>query len=601
MSQIQKLEQDVINQIAAGEVVERPASIVKELVENSLDAGATSVIVKITTGGIDKIEIHDNGFGIQEDDLPRALERFATSKLTETKDLETLYTYGFRGEALAAISAVSITTISSRFKESDAGYVVTSTFSKLGEITPKGKSVGTTISIEKLFSNVPARLKFIKTQETEFRYILEVFQNFALTRPDVSFTLEHNGKEIYSLSAAEDSLIKRIGIFFKLNKEDLVEVQHQEFGITISGAVLHPRLLTQQARYQRFFVNGRMIDDRGLARGVQKGFEPYIPFGVKPSFVLFVAINPSQVDANVHPRKIEVKFLNPFRVFQAIEHAVSGALSSKINTEMNIGSQKISFTPNSSIGTAQSSRFSAKIPLYGGFNLQNLKQNNQSRLKVISSTESINTEVEMQTPILPYDRKIVSTRAILSRYIVVEWERELWIVDQHAAAERIRFELLKKRLQFGSQFESQKLLTPIIIHLSAQELGILKENTDLFTKLGIEINITTDTCELLSIPQFLLKADLQALMHDTITELATLAKEDNTPEISDFAAYHNMSLVVATMACHSSIRMNERISDTNADSLIKDLLACEVPYACPHGRSIIWKLSNEEIDRHFMR
>ena len=601
MPKIQKLPLDVVNQIAAGEVVERPASIVKELVENSIDAGADIITVKITAGGIDKIEIHDNGEGIEEGDLEATFERFATSKLKKTEDLSTLYTFGFRGEALASISSVSKVTLTSRHKSQEAGYTVISEFGELRNAIPKGRSIGTTITVEQLFNNIPARLKFLKTPETEFRYILEIFQDFALTYPHISFSLVHNEREIYNLSSKSDTFIKRVALFFKQKQEELLLIEHSEFGIDVKGVVMHPRGLTTQSRFQRLFVNNRIIEDKGLARAAQKGMEEYVPFGTKPSFVLFVTTDPTQVDVNVHPRKIEVKFLNPFRVFQAIQHAVKNALVTTINQEMHVPTNNpmqyysAAKQPASSF-SSPSAQYSTTPQTYPAVTQK------QTIPFTAMSSESIQVTVnEDQTAFQQPDQSIVSVMAVLSRYLIVEWERELWIVDQHAAAERIRFERLKKRLQFGSQFDSQSFLTPQIVYLSEQEKTTLLQHFHLFTRLGIEIEITEQGCQVKSLPHFLSKVDIDALVHDILTELTELIDIDKSPEIDDFAEHHNMSLVIATMACHSSIRMNERVSKEDAMSLIRDLLACDIPYACPHGRPVFWKLSNEEIDRHFMR
>jgi len=328
--EIKRLEQHVINQIAAGEVVERPASVLKELIENSIDADATHIEVSITEGGLTKIEVKDNGKGIGLEDLPLAFERYTTSKLVTTSDLDSISTYGFRGEALAAISSVSKATIVSR--HNDEVNQIASENGVVSKITPGSRAQGTTVTIEHLFSQVPARLKFMKTPETEYRYILGIFQHFALLNGSIHFVLHNNGKQIYNFPPSATRLfpIERVAKVYAVSESDLVAVEHEEYGIKVVGYVLHPKLLSGTSKFFAPFINQRPVEDKAIFKATQQGITGFVPDFFKSSAVISVTLPSEQVDVNVHPRKTEVKLLNPFRVYAAVTHAVSQALQAKI-------------------------------------------------------------------------------------------------------------------------------------------------------------------------------------------------------------------------------------------------------------------------------
>ncbi|MCC7304239.1 DNA mismatch repair endonuclease MutL, partial [bacterium] len=353
MSEIKRLNQQTINQIAAGEVVERPASVVKELMENAIDAGATQIDVIITDGGLTKIEIKDNGKGILTEDLSTALERYATSKLTTSEDLESINTYGFRGEALAAISAISKTTILTTRNGSTNS--ITSNNGNLSKITPGSRSQGTTIVIENLFESVPARQKFMKSADTEYKYILKTFTQFALLNGKIHFTLTNNGKEVYNLPSSEIELLpkERVAKIYSLNPSELLPIQHEEYGIKVQGYLVHPKLLTSNSKFLVSFINNRPVEDKGIFKAMQQGISDFVPDFFKPTGIVSVSLSSEQVDVNVHPRKTEVKLINPFRVYAAVTHAVKASLQ----TNLAQPGQQIAYKPQM---TSTFSSFSTK-------------------------------------------------------------------------------------------------------------------------------------------------------------------------------------------------------------------------------------------------
>lgn len=620
MNAIKRLPDEVSSQIAAGEVVERPASIIKELVENSLDAKATRVDITIKNGGLDLIEIRDNGTGIAAEDLPLSVERFATSKLSNINDLMQLHTYGFRGEALASISAVSNLVISSKVANAEIGSQLEVTYGKVGKVEPVSRSQGTTISITNLFEQIPARLKFIKSPETEFKYILESVQSFALVHPEIAITLTNNGKSVYNLPLISEvsSIItkERVVAVQKASEEELVTVNHSEYGISIQGFVVHPKYLSNTSRYLKLFVNERFVLDKALSYAVQRGLEGYIPHGYKAAGVLQVTVAADQVDVNVHPRKTEVKFINPFRVYSAVSHAVKSGVAAVVASNMHIpqgvfkapefGSKESNYSSYSDTQYSQSSGDSnAYNRLRGGSSPQREYASDfsqQSMPQFVSDTiDSYNAELSTESHPKKDTSDLLTVYPVLKRYLVAEWTEELWIIDQHAAAERIRFEAFKKAYLDGKQLTKQALLIPIDMHISETENITIKNHIDDLQKLGIECEVTDTKLQISAIPAFLQNGDIERIVRDAISQFSELNDMSMGVSISDFSSTHDISLVIATMACHNSIRMNQRLSPEEAKSLVVDLLACDIPYACPHGRRICWILGTEQIDKEFMR
>jgi DNA mismatch repair protein MutL len=630
MSIIKRLPEKVVNQIAAGEVVERPASVLKEIMENALDAGATKVDVIIEDGGIKRIEVRDNGKGIAKEDLAAALERYSTSKLADISDLEQIGTYGFRGEALASISSVAKVTLTSKPKDAEVAYKITSEYGDLSIVTPASRDVGTTIEVENIFQTVPARLKFLKSKDTEYKYVLETFQNIALINAHIAFTLTHNNKRVYDLPASQQKVsVERILDILKVEKGDIISISHNEYGITIEGFMLHPKKLGETARFMRLFVNTRPVDDKGIARSLIKGISGYVPDTFKPSAILNISVDSSQVDVNVHPRKTEVKFLNPFRIYSAVSTSVQQTLKNAVADELGIPQgvlpKSSSFSRNfgsnwdrrsdnavDRLRGSSANSFPGMTGMNSMRSYENTETNYQETLTdtspvyeysqtVIESSATEENPAERELKRTLAQQTLVKAYAILGRYIIAEWEQEMWVIDQHAAAERIRYEQLKKAILEGKKLITQKLLIPVEIPLSEDEKVAIGKHHDLLEQLGFETDIKEDKVALHAIPHFLARSDIERLFRDVMGEILDFDSMDMTPDVSDFSSSRGISLVIATIACHNSIRMNERLEDLQAKSIVEDLLKCDIPYACPHGRRIIWILKSEEIDRMFMR
>jgi DNA mismatch repair protein MutL len=578
---LHKLPQSVVNQIAAGEVVERPASVVKELVENSIDADATEITVKVRNGGISLIEVSDDGIGIPRENLADVFTAHTTSKLESIEDLATLMSMGFRGEALSTIVSVSKISMVSKFEDEDiAGEIVFESPSNFN-IKKAARERGTVVKVENIFENIPVRKKYLKTAETEYRNILNILIPYFLIFPNIHWKLYKDGKQVIDLLKTES----KAG---KIDKERVNEVIKQDFvermetvffegnGMKISGLIAHPSDHMSRTKYQYIFVNGRSIWDNGIARGVIQAYERYIPHGKKIPFILNIQIKPELIDVNVHPRKEEVRFLNPYRVYSAVEQAVKKSidkLASYKNTDYTKRSRNINFSKGGSV--RDSLNFSKAI----------LEKSDQSLF--FQDVESIeNGDLEKQQ-----EKDIKSFHQIFNKYIIVEFEDTVWIIDQHAAAERITFEKLSKSVEIKNT-DTQNLLVSESIKMDDAGIEFVKENIDLFKNLGFDIEIKSKEIVVNSVPVEFVNTDIKKLIQEVV--------EIDSEEIKDDLDRLKKD-IVATMACHTSIRAGQELDVSLMKNLYYNLLDCDNPYSCPHGRPIVWKMSIEEIDSKFDR
>jgi DNA mismatch repair protein MutL len=578
---LHKLPQSVVNQIAAGEVVERPASVVKELVENSIDADATEITVKVRNGGISLIEVSDNGTGIPKENLADVFTAHTTSKLESIEDLATLMSMGFRGEALSTIVSVSKISMVSKFEDEDiAGEIVFESPSNFN-IKKAARERGTVVKVENIFENIPVRKKYLKTAETEYRNILNILIPYFLIFPNIHWKLYKDGKQVIDLLKTES----KAG---KIDKERVNEVIKQDFvermetvffegnGMKISGLIAHPSDHMSRTKYQYIFVNGRSIWDNGIARGVIQAYERYIPHGKKIPFILNIQIKPELIDVNVHPRKEEVRFLNPYRVYSAVEQAVKKSidkLASYKNTDYTKRSRNINFSKGGSV--RDSLNFSKAI----------LEKSDQSLFSQdVKSIEKGDLEKQEE-------KDIKSFHQIFNKYIIVEFEDTVWIIDQHAAAERITFEKLSKSVEIKNT-DTQNLLVSESIKMDDAGIEFVKENIDLFKNLGFDIEIKSKEIVVNSVPVEFVNTDIKKLIQEVV--------EIDSEEIKDDLDRLKKD-IVATMACHTSIRAGQELDVSLMKNLYYNLLDCDNPYSCPHGRPIVWKMSIEEIDSKFDR
>jgi DNA mismatch repair protein MutL len=603
MVNIHKLDDELIDHIAAGEVVERPASVLKELLDNSIDAGATNITVSVEDGGIGLLEVSDDGSGMSREDLKLSVESHTTSKINSIDDLSKITTLGFRGEALSSISAVSKLKVSSK---SD-GDKIASEFSveggKKSELKSTSRDIGTTISVESLFFNVPARRKFLKTPQTEYRKILEKFIPIALINPQIHFILRNNRKEVYNLPRIKEAKSgtlhpQRVNEIIK--GIEFLDLFYDGEGITVGGQIGHPRHQSNRISHRYIFVNGRPIWDSGIAKAVSMGTNRFVPDGAKAPFIVSLNLSVDQVDVNVHPQKIEVRFANPYRVYSAVERAVKeayedslGAKKSRDDVEfarLRDSSVVSKFSDSSGTESADLDSSVGEVRTYG------VKDSLEfSKIVLEDSGEPVPEEQERYSDMQNYE--FTGARQFMNRYIVVSVDDELWIVDQHAAAERVRFEKLLAEYSDKS-IQSQKVMVPVEVNLSEPEKLFIDENEELMSGLGFEFKIGKDVIEVTAIPVHLMNADHATLFRDFVGYLSELEDfEDTDKKLSGKLR----DSVIVTLACHSSVRMNKKISDSEASAILKDLFKCDNAYSCPHGRPIIWKVSSSEIDKQFSR
>ncbi len=595
---LNKLPQEIVSQIAAGEVIERPASVVKELLDNSIDAGSTKIKIKVVNGGIDLIEVSDNGIGIPQESLSDIFKGHTTSKISSLEDLNTLLTMGFRGEALSTIVSVAKVSLISKYIEADTGAEIEFKSFDDFDIKSAARESGTVISVKNLFNNIPARRKFLKTAQTEYRRILNILYPYFLIYPNINFVLEKNRKEVMNLKNISNSKEK------SLHKDRISEVLKGDFvqrmlklffngaGIKISGFVGHPSDHQKRTSNQYIFVNGRPIWDSGIARAVVQGYERYIPFGEKVPFLISIEINPELIDVNVHPKKEEIRFLNPYRVYASVEEAVKKALVSvtsyhKENEPKNYLSKQpsfvskeysnkksvqrdITFEKNRSSSVKDSLLFSKEI----------LSEKNSEGLS-FKQKESLRNET------------IRNIFQIFNKYIVIEFENDiLWIVDQHAGAERITFEKLSKVNK--NSIEKQQLLVPNEIQFSDEEIEALNDLKQFFKERGFEYDVKDNRIQIKSVPVEFVESDLK-LLFDEIFSLSEHPSQlyKGIKKLKDD--------ILATMSCHTSIRSGQRLHREEMLDLYNRLIECENPYSCPHGRPVVWRLKLSDIDSNFER
>lgn len=601
-----QLHQNLINKIAAGEVVERPASVVKELVENALDAEASRIEVNIKNAGKKLIEVIDDGVGMDRDDATIATDTHTTSKVASIEDLEKIQSMGFRGEALASISSVSTLTLTTKTKKDSAGTKIVVDKGKKSRPQETAAKQGTTVSVEQLFHNIPARQKFLKTDNTEYRHILNTFHNYALAHPNVHFILTHNTKGVYNLPSItgdnfKENLRSRIfDLFGKEVSEELVNLHYDSPYIQINGFTGHPRLAKSQRTYQLQFLNKRPISDRIIAKAALDAYQGLIPKGKYPAFFIFLQIRPDLVDVNVHPRKTEVRFENPQDIYSGVKNAVKQAilnfLKKDTNAALEMYPQKPSVSPKS---TFDQEKRNARI--FGGSS----KESHAKRPARYTSSD-IDQSMRFTKELLSGKRQVPQKQLIANDYfktfqvfncfIILEKDDKLLFIDQHAADERITFEKLTKRFRNDS-IEKQPLLLPQMIELNEIQLQVMSQYNTQLQKLGITVTeFGKKEYQVTEIPVILAKSNPKELVLDVLSDLAE-EYDAKDPESFEDTVDH----VIATMACHSSIRGGMKLLHEEIRDLVKKLLACDNPYACPHGRPIIWEMSRGEMERKFGR
>jgi len=585
---IKILSEEVINKIAAGEVVERPASIVKELVENSLDAGAKQITIEIRKGGKKFIQVIDDGSGMSKDDAGLALQRHATSKITKLEDLQSIRTLGFRGEALPSIAAVANLTLLTRTEDSPIGYQVRVKRNSL-EILEAGCAPGTTVTVEDLFFNVPARLKFLKADFTESNQITRVVQNFALSHPEVSFELKEDGRQIIKSLPQGQTLVERIASLYGSSIiENLIPLQYENKFLRVSGFVTKPKVSYSDRQHQFIFVNQRSIISRLISHAVWQGYKDFLPPSRNSGVFLSMEIEPALVDINVHPTKKEVRFVNEPTVHTIVKETIRQSLHKEV--AMAPGEEKTIYPEGSPF---QKRRIEEAMRDYL------LKSQNWQQA---ISPEELFKPKKFQFPeperrVEIEGEEMVPLGQIDNLYIVARTADGIVILDQHAAWERILYEELLNDFK-DQRIDSQRLLFPIQLELPPHNVQMLADNVDLFSRLGFEIEHFGRYSFLVkATPHIMGKEIEKQFILDLIDEISDEMKRREGKTI----ALEISSDILKIMACRAAIMAGQRLSDREMDEVVRRLNRCEFPHICPHGRPTMIKLTREELDRKFKR
>jgi len=723
MGNIVLLDELTINKIAAGEVIERPASVIKEMVENSIDAGATNITVEIKNGGISYIKITDNGKGIGQDDLEIAFERHATSKIRSADDLSTVTSMGFRGEALASIAAISKVEMVSKTKEQETGYKIVVEGGDILEKEEVGCQTGTSITVQNLFYNTPVRYKFLKKDYTESGYIEDAITRIALVNPNIAIKLINTGKNVIQTNGNGDLKSVVYNIYGKDVANGIAELNYQYENITVSGVIGKPEIARSNRSNQLFFVNKRYIKDKTLTSAAEQGYKGMITIGKYGFLILNIEMSSQKVDVNVHPAKLEVRFEEENKVFKAIYHTIKDTLLKGdliTNTEKSDTIQKISqdetivanapvyeenkkveeIKYNKNIGDNKSEGFGS---LFRKLKEEYGKKENVAENKELETKENIDkqeetkedeqdpfavpekqpnleviTQVEDTKQLDNMETKVIDTKQIneklmegvkqlenlqiepqkedfdemyirtfgsipvdkkknemqlneedeeykvkaeemevtenisifkdeektkipdykfigiaFSTYIILELEKELYILDQHAAHERILYEKVKANYYSEGQKDSQLMLLPDIINLSHKEMDIAKENMEMFEKAGFTLDeFGENTIKLSGVPNICIDLDTKELFLETLDEINTVARTAKQEKEEKF---------IATVACKAAVKANMALGKEEVEKLMEQLLVLPNPFTCPHGRPTAIKMTKNDIEKKFSR
>ncbi len=598
---IEVLPDHLVNQIAAGEVVERPASVVKELIENSLDAGASQITVSLEQGGKSLLRVVDNGSGISRHELALALQRHATSKIASLQDLENVASMGFRGEALPSIASVSRMEIASRHVGEGHGWVVSCRNGVVSEPQPHALAEGTRVEVADLFFNTPARRKFLRADRTEFNHSDGLLRKFALARFDVAFQLEHNGRRVAWYPLADTEALQKKRLRAAMGEEfidHVVEVSEQRGDLSLRGWVAEPRFNRAQADRQFFFVNGRAVHDRLIAHAVRQAFQDVLFHGRHPAFVLYLDLPPALVDVNVHPQKHEVRFRDGRSVhdflYSALHHVLAdaGAGSGQLRPGSGLpqagsGGERAPWTSSSPAGKtafgASYSQGAIGLPV-----ADQIAAYQQVLASAPAQTQPFADDQDSDLP--PLGFALAQLHGI---YILSQNRSGLVLTDMHAAHERITYERMKSRLE-GEGIRTQRLLVPASVVLSEAEADVAEDHREQLAGLGLVFDRTgPETLLLRELPTLLADADGAGLLRDVV---ADLARDGQSQRVEN-----ETNELLSTMACHGSVRANRILGLAEMNALLRDMEQTERSAQCNHGRPTWVQLDMGMLDRLFLR
>jgi DNA mismatch repair protein MutL len=558
---IRVLPQLLVSQIAAGEVVERPASVLKELLENSVDAGAQAVTVVLEAGGIKRVQVEDDGAGIAREELPLALARHATSKIASLEDLESVATMGFRGEALASIASVSRVSITSRTREAAHAAEISAEGAEIGEVQPAARAQGTTVSVSDLYFNTPARRKFLRTEATEFGHCDEVFRRIVLARAGIAFMLKHNGR-VSQVLRAQSSAERAAALLGDDFFNQSIPIETETGALRLFGRAGTPQAAGERADGQYFFVNGRYVRDRLLSHAVREAYSELLHGERQPAYVLFLEIDPRGVDVNVHPAKTEVRFRDARAVHQFVYHALQRALSpSAAEAPISYASVGMGQAIQSSFGLAQP----------------------------VAAYESFMRVFQEEKP-QPLGYALGQLHGV---YILAQNEAGLVLVDMHAAHERIVMEKLKANLDAGA-VQRQSLLVPAVFSAEALDVATAEENREALERLGLELTVSgPNELAVRAAPAPLAGGDIVGLARGVLREM----REYGASQVLS----SRQNELLATMACHAAVRAHRALSVAEMNALLREMEETERSGSCNHGRPTWYQLTLADLDKLFLR
>ena len=613
MGKIIVLDENTACKIAAGEVIERPASVVKELLENSIDAGATSISVEIKNGGISYIKIADNGSGIGADDAEKAFERHSTSKIRSSDDLNSITTFGFRGEALASIAAVSEVRMVTKTAGDNHGICIELKGGKIIDVRQAGCPVGTTVTVKNLFFNTPARYKFLKKDNTEAGYIFDIVSRTALSGKHISFSLTNNGSIVVHTPGNNDLLSAIYSIYGRETAGSMKKIDYNGNGVSITGYAGKPELARSNRNCQSIYVNGRYIKNKVISSAIDEAYKTFLMKNKYAFIILFVDISPSLVDVNVHPAKMEVRFANEQDIYRHVYHAVNNALLGNIEKMsaaiFDKGIAESAGMSNESIRPEDSSACENKTchefrqqemmlnSCFGRYFRQD--ENFREEAPVLCQCVKENGNVYEKEYCKESDSErldIFSNAKIIGQafmtYIILQDGEKLLLIDQHAAHERIMYEKLKRKYSQKAAM-SQELLAPVVIELAYRELGFVKEEKEFFHKIGfIYEEFGNNSIVLRSVPLDFDGASAKEMFLEVMDRAMNSEKKD-------FEALADETLYA--VACKAAVKANSKLGNMEMDGILRELETLENPYTCPHGRPTAIVFTRQDLDKMFKR
>ncbi len=599
---IQLLPPDLSNQIAAGEVIERPAAVVKELLENSLDAGARAIYVDIGQGGRRHIRVRDDGAGIHPDDMELAVSRHATSKVRSRDDLERINSLGFRGEALPSMASVSRFAVHSAQAEADHGWILKVDGGHMaGDKAPVAHAQGTTVEVCDLFYNTPARRKFMRADKTEFSHINEIVKRMALSRFDTAFSLRHNQRAVHELTAVNDAYSAERRIKQLLGDsfvDNALRFDESSGDLHLHGWAGSPTIARSQADMQYFYVNGRIVRDKVITHAIRQAYSDVLYSGRQPAYIIYLEMPPELVDVNVHPAKHEVRFRDSRTIHGFIHHVLRDVLAqSSVDTaghHISISTAQSSVQPKGEKGQSHSdSSYSVPPQTQARLSFQ-VEERIQAMTSLYAAkpddkTTEIIEDSTADLPLLGY-----AIAQIHGIYILAENAQGIILVDMHAAHERITYEHMKTAINDHSILKQQPLLLPQTISVSEKEIRLVEESNDVIARLGFDVSVISEQSVVLrQVPSLLADTDVEQLLRDLLADLSEHGRSDRVNE--------EINEILGTMACHASVRANRKLTVDEMNALLRDMERTERSGQCNHGRPTWVQLSVAELDKLFMR